>query len=117
MPEEINYCEFQQQPAFRLRCALWLGVFRIYDDFIVYDYVFINTGEMVIPALGEVKHYEQTFDSVFVVFHSGIQVSTKGHLNFHYDPDFMSSAAPAGGFGGWKQLENGGTYTDICGRE
>ena len=112
LPEEINYCEFPTATGISVKMRSMAWSFPDYDDFIVYDYVFINTGEMVIPALGEVKHYEQTFDSVFVVFHSGIQVSTKGHLNFHYDPDFMSSAAPAGGFGGWKQLENGGTYTD-----
>ncbi|HRS51234.1 MAG TPA: hypothetical protein P5268_00685 [Candidatus Marinimicrobia bacterium] len=112
LPEEMNYCEFPTATGISVKMRSMAWSFPDYDDFIIYDYVFINTGEMVIPSLGEIMHYEQSFDSVFVVFHSGIQVSTKGQLNFHYDPNFMKSAAPAGGFGGWKQLENGGTYTD-----
>jgi len=112
LPEEINYCEFPTATGISVKMRSMAWSYPDYDDFIIYDYTFVNTGEMVIPSLGQVKHYEQSFDSVFVSFHSGIQVSTKGHLNFHYNPDFMKSAAPAGGFGGWKQLENGGTYTD-----
>lgn len=112
LPEEINYCEFPTATGISVKMRSMAWSFPDYDDFIIYDYVFTNTGEMVMPSLGQVKHHEQDFDSVYVVFHSGIQVSTRGHLNFHYDPDFMSSAAPAGGFGGWDQLEKGGTYTD-----
>lgn len=112
LPEEINYCEFPTATGISVKMRSMAWSYPDYDDFIIYDYVFVNTGDMVIPSLGQVKSYEQTFDSVYVTFHSGIQVSTKGHLNFHYNPDFMSSAAPAGGFGGWDQLAKGGTYTD-----
>ncbi|MCF7885017.1 MAG: hypothetical protein K9M80_00855 [Candidatus Marinimicrobia bacterium] len=112
LPEEMNYCEFPTATGISVQMRSMAWSFPDYDDFIIYDYTFINTGDMVIPSLGEVMHHEQTLDSVWVVFHSGIQVSTKGHLNFHYNTDFMQSAAPAGGFGGWDQLEHGGTYTD-----
>jgi len=113
LPEEMNYYEFPTATGISVQVRSMAWSFPDYDDFIIYDYVFINTGDMVIPSLGQTRHYDQVFDSVYVVFHSGIQVSTKGQLNFHYDPDFTHSAAPAGGFGGWGQLEHGGTYTDF----
>ncbi|HKB85068.1 MAG TPA: hypothetical protein VKD08_02780, partial [Ignavibacteriaceae bacterium] len=70
-----------------------------YDDFIIYDYVFVNTGDLAIPSAAVIKHYEQTLNEVWFAFHSELQVSTKGMLNFHYNPIFQNSAAPAGGFG------------------
>jgi hypothetical protein len=70
-----------------------------FNDFIIYDYTLVNTGEIAIPSVRRTINVQQTLDEVWFVFHSGIQVSTKGVINFHYDPDFLSSTAPAGSFG------------------
>lgn len=85
-----------------------------YNDFIIYDYIIKNTGDMVIPSLNKTMNYIQTLNEVWFVFHSGISVSTKGTLNFHYNSSkFIDSAAPAGGFGGY----NGKAGSDVYSAE
>lgn len=112
MPEEINYIEFPTATGITVKQRSMAWSYPDYDDFIIYDYTFVNTGDMVFPAIGTTKENIQTLDEVWIVFHSGIQVSTRGQINFHYDKVFVNSAAPAGGFGGWDQLDYGSTYTD-----
>jgi len=112
LPEEMNYTEFPTSTGITVKQRSMAWSYPDYDDFIIYDYTFVNTGDMVIPAIGTTKENIQSLDEVWIVFHSGIQVSTKGQLNFHYNDEFTSSAAPAGGFGGWDQIAQGGTYTD-----
>jgi hypothetical protein len=99
LPEEINYVEFATATGITVKQRSMQWSFPGYDDFIIYDYVFVNTGDLAIEAVNQVRNYPQTLNEVWFVFHSGIQVSTKGNLNFHYNDDFLSSAAPAGGFG------------------
>ncbi|MBN1893716.1 hypothetical protein JW906_04450 [bacterium] len=108
LPEEINSCRFHTATGIsvRIRSSAWS--YPGYHDFIIFDYVFKNTGEIVNTFANRVDHYDQTPEQVWIVFHSGIQVSTKGVLNFHYDPEFMDSAAPGGGFGGWQATVRGG---------
>lgn len=107
-PEEVNYTSFPTATGITVKQRSMAWSFPGYDDFIIYDYVFTNTGEMVLPSVDRIEELEQTLDEVWIVFHSGLQVSTKGVINFHYDSDFLSSTAPAGSFG-WHP---GGGYTD-----
>ncbi len=109
LPEEMNYVEFATATGITVKQRSMSWSFPGYDDFIIYDYVFKNTGDMAIPAIKQILHHEQTLNEVWIVFHSGIQVSTKGVINFHYEPGtFTESAVPAGAFG-WHP-KNG--YTD-----
>lgn len=108
LPEEINYVEFNTSTGIKVKQRSMSWSFPGYNDFIIYDYTFVNTGDIAVPAINQTVHIDQTLNEVWFVFHSGIQVSTKGNLNFHYNSDFLSSTAPAGGFG-WHP---GAGYTD-----
>lgn len=99
LPEEMNTCTYQTSPGITVRQRSMAWSFPGFHDFIIYDYVLKNTGDMVVPAINKVIHVDQTLNEVWFVFHSGLKVSTKGMLNFHYNSQFLSSAAPAGGFG------------------
>ncbi|MCK9281737.1 MAG: hypothetical protein M0P71_14010 [Melioribacteraceae bacterium] len=102
LPEEMFYNERPTVTGITVKQRSMVWSVPGYSDFIIYDYIFKNTGDMVIPSLNKTMKYDQTLDEVWFVFHSGISVSTKGILNFHYDPNsFISSAGPAGGFGGY----------------
>ncbi len=72
-----------------------------YENFILYDYTFENTGRMVSLLTGEVvsntEAFQQTLEDLYIGFHSGISVSTKSQINFHTD----LTAVQAGAFG-WK---------------
>ena len=109
LPEEINYVEYATSTGITVKQRSMSWSFPGYDSFIIYDYVFKNTGDVAVPAIKQILHYDQTLNEVWIVFHSGLSVSTKGTLNFHYEPgEFQQSSAPAGGFG-WHP-KNG--YTD-----
>lgn len=108
LPEEMNYISYQTSTGITVKQRSMSWSFPGYDDFIIYDYTFVNTGDFVIEQTNQIKNHQQTLNEVWFVFHSGIQVSTKGVINFHYDSDFLSSTAPAGSFG-WHP---GGGYTD-----
>ncbi|MEG8989750.1 hypothetical protein VJY32_08225 [Ignavibacteria bacterium 4148-Me] len=102
LPEEMYYTEIPTVTGITIKQRSMAWSYPGFSDFIIYDYVFKNTGDMVIPSLNKTMNYQQTLNEVWIVFHSGISVSTKGTLNFHYDPNqFLNSAAPAGGFGGY----------------
>jgi hypothetical protein len=68
-----------------------------YSDFIIYDYTFRNAGEMVSTQTGtKVSGFPaQRLSPIYIVFHSGIAVSTKSQINFHDNLDGVA----AGGFG------------------
>ena len=108
LPEEMNYTEFETSVGVKLKQRSMAWSYPGYDDFIIYDYTLVNTGNIAIPSVKQIVNYTQTLNEFWFVFHSGIQVSTKGMLNFHYNSDFIKSAAPAGGFGYHKELG----YTD-----
>ena len=113
LPEEINYIWFHTATGITVKQRSMTWSYPGYSDFIIYDYTFTNTGIMAIPAINQVKTYQQILNEVWIVFHSGLQCSTKGMLNFHYNDDFLASAAPAGGFG-WHP---GSGYSDYYGYE
>jgi hypothetical protein len=118
LPEEMNYVYYHTATGITVKQRSMAWSFPDYDDFIIYDYTFVNQGEMAIPALNETKTLEQTYDEVWIVFHSGLTVSTKGFLNFHQDEDFEFSVAPAGGFGGWQASDDRkGGFSDYYGVE
>ncbi len=108
LPEEINYVEFATSTGITVKQRSMAWSYPGYNDFIIYDYVFVNTGDIAIEPIREIRNHQQTLNEVWFVFHSGIQVSTKGVINFHYNDDFLSSSAPAGSFG-WHP---GSGYTD-----
>jgi len=108
LPEEMNYVQFPTSTGVTIKQRSMSWSYPGYNDFIIYDYVFKNTGDIALPSVNRVENHQQTLNEVWIVFHSGLQVSTKGVLNFHFNSDFLSSAAPAGGFG-WHP---GGGYTD-----
>ena len=107
-PEEVNYTVYHTGTGVTVKQRSMAWSFPGYDDFIIYDYIYKNEGKIALPSVNRVDDLVQTMNEVWIVFHSGIQVSTKGNLNFYYDSDFLSSTAPAGGFG-WHP---GGGYTD-----
>ncbi|MCF8240327.1 MAG: hypothetical protein K9J16_03000 [Melioribacteraceae bacterium] len=103
LPEEMLFTYFPTVTGVTVKLRTMQWGFPLYDDFIIYDYTFVNTGDQVITALNDTKVLEQTLNEVWLAFQSGISVSTKGTLNFHYnDRRFEDSAAPAGGFGGYQ---------------
>jgi len=109
LPEEMNYTEYHTSAGVSVKQRSMAWSFPGYDDFIIYDYTFTNQGMIAIPAANQVFPLQQPLNEVWIVFHSGIQVSTKGRLNFFYNSDFQKSTAPAGAFG-WK--DEGGLYDD-----
>ncbi|MBN1300164.1 MAG: hypothetical protein JW995_03025 [Melioribacteraceae bacterium] len=111
LPEEMHYTTIPTVMGITVKQRSYAWSFPGFSDFIVYDYVFVNTGEMVIPSLNSIRNHQQTLNEVWLVFHSGISVSTKGTLNFHYETgQFIESAAPAGGFGGYGQKPGSDVY-------
>lgn len=60
-----------------------------YADFIIYDYVFKNTGRIVsLLAADEVpnpEEFQQRLPEVYLALHSAISVSTKSQINFYSD--------------------------------
>ncbi len=114
MPEEMNYCTFSTATGVTVKQRSMAWSFPDYDDFIIYDYTFINNGEIAIPEINKTMEFQQSLNEVWITFHSGISVSTKGFLNFHWDDYFFDSVAPAGGFGGWRASESGkGGFSDF----
>lgn len=78
-----------------------------YRDFIIYDYVLKNTGDIVSLQTGEVvpntDDFQQTLQDFFVAFHSAISTDTKSTINFTGD---QLTPVQAGAFG-WQP-----PYTD-----
>lgn len=100
LPEEMNYSWFHTVTGITVKQRSMAWSYPGYHDFIIYDFVFTNTGDIAVPAINKTVHLDQTLNEVWIVFHSGIQVSTKGWINFHWNQSsFLESAAPAGGFG------------------
>ncbi len=99
LPEELNSVKFPTGTGITVTQRSYSWSFPGYSDFIIYDYVFKNTGDVAIPSVDKIVHFDQTLNEVWLNFWSQLHVSTKGYLNFHYNSDFLSSIAPAGGFG------------------
>ncbi len=99
LPEEMTAGSWNTNTGITVIRRSYVWSYPDYRDFIIYDYVFKNTGIMVSNFLNEIipNFPSQELHNIYFVFHSGISVSTKSNINF-------GSALPpvhAGGFG-WK---------------
>ncbi|MCF7802640.1 MAG: hypothetical protein K9N57_00455 [Candidatus Marinimicrobia bacterium] len=97
LPEEMTTATWHTNTGISVNRRSYVWSYPRYDDFIIYDYTFTNTGEMVSTLADTlVRDFpEQTLEGVYFVFHSGISVSTKHQINFHTE----LTAVQAGGFG------------------
>ncbi|MCC6396926.1 MAG: hypothetical protein IT282_07890 [Bacteroidetes bacterium] len=104
LPEELITAQWNTNLGITVTRRSYTWSFPGYRDFIIYDYVFRNTGLIVctytsaLPPDSLLPRFRQTIKDAYFVFHSGISVSTKSQINF-YDDVY---AIMAGGFG-WDQ--------------
>ena len=102
MPEELITGTWNTNTGITVTRRSYAWGFPGYRDFIIYDYVFRNTGIMVSPMTGVVvpNFPSAVLSNVRFVFTSGIAVSTKSQINFHTDNDAHNwGSMAAGGFG------------------
>jgi hypothetical protein len=101
LPEELITATWNTNSGITVTRRSYVWSFPGYNDFIIYDYIFKNTGNIVsdftsqvIPA-SHLPKFRQTLSDVHFVIHSGIAVSTKSQINFHTE----LTAVQAGAFG------------------
>ena len=101
LPEEMITARWNTNSGITVTRRSYAWSFPGYNDFIIYDYTFTNTGNIVcdytsqvIPA-ANLPRFVQTLTDVHFVFHSGVSVSTKSQINFHAE----LTAVQAGAFG------------------
>lgn len=89
LPEERTAVRFHTNTGITVTRRTYVWSYPDYDDFIVYDYTFKNTGQMVSLLSQQVvpntEAFQQTLEDVYFAFHSAISVSTKSNINFHAD--------------------------------
>jgi hypothetical protein len=100
LPEEMIDARWHTNTGITVirRSSVWS--FPGFRDFIIYDYTFKNTGQAVSIYTKELVEdfMQQTLRDVYFAFHSGVSVSTKGQINFHWE----LKATQAGAFG-WEE--------------
>lgn len=106
LPEEMTQASWHTNTGITVRRHSYVWAYPNYRDFIIYDYTFKNTDQMVSTLTGEIvpDFPQQTLRDVYFVFHSGVSVSTKSQINFHSE----LTAVQAGAFG-WQP----GSYHDF----
>ena len=103
LPEEMTDGFWYTNTGIRVTRRSYVWSYPGFRDFIIYDYVFKHTGEFVSTLTGvlvpnlDPSITTQTLNDVYIVFHSGISVSTKSPINFHCE----LAGVHAGAFG-WK---------------
>lgn len=101
LPEEWTEATWHTNLGITVTRRSYVWGFPGAADFIIYDYTFENTGQVVSTLAGEVvpnpEDFQQTLSNLYFGFHSGTSVSTKSQINFHTD----LTAVQAGAFG-WK---------------
>ncbi len=97
LPEEMATAWWHTNTGITVTRRSYVWSYPGYDDFIIYDYSFVNTGQIVSTLTNEVvtNFPQQTLEDVYFAFHSGISASTKGQINFHTE----LTAVQAGAFG------------------
>jgi hypothetical protein len=97
LPEEYTEATWNTNTGLTITRRSYVWSFPGFSDFIIYDYVFKNTGNIVSPLTGVVvpNFPQQTLRDVYFGFHSGIAVSTKSQINFYCE----LTAVQAGSFG------------------
>ncbi len=105
LPEEMIDGRWHTNTGITVFRRSYVWSYPNYRAFIIYDYIFKNTGMLVSTLTGAVMpdFPAQTLKDVYFVFHSGISVSTKSQINFHSE----LTAVQAGAFG-WQP----GAYHD-----
>ena len=102
MPEEWSDATWHTNVGITIHRKSYVWSYPDYDDFIIYDYTFTNTGQIVSTQADQVvpnvQDFQQTLERVYIAFHGAVSVSTKSQINFHSE----LSAVQAGGFG-WQQ--------------
>jgi len=100
--EEGTFLQFNTNTGVTVTRRSYVWSYPGYSDFIIYDYIFKNTGEIVSLLSAETvpntDAFQQTLRDVYFAFHSAISVSTKDKINFYND----LSCVAAGAFG-WQR--------------
>ncbi len=109
LPEEMITATWNTNLGITVTRRSYVWSYPGYQDFIIYDYSFKNTGIMVssLTSLVVPGFPQQTLNTVYFVFHSGISVSTKSQINYHSTLE----AIQAGGFG-WGGGKGGYPFHD-----
>ncbi|OGB67155.1 MAG: hypothetical protein A2Y94_11820 [Caldithrix sp. RBG_13_44_9] len=99
LPEEMTEATWNTSTSVTVKRRSYVWSYPGYRDFIIYDYTFKNSGIMVSTFTNTVAEDfpTQNLENLYIVFHSGISVSTKSQINFHSD----LNGVQAGAFG-WK---------------
>jgi hypothetical protein len=97
LPEEIVKATWHTNTGISVTRYSYVWSYPGYRDFIIYDYHFVNTGQIVSMATRDVvpDFPAQILSDVYFAFHSGISVSTKSSINIYND----LWAVAAGAFG------------------
>jgi hypothetical protein len=107
LPEEMITATWNTNVGITVTRRSYTWSYPGFRDFIIYDYVFRNTGLIVSTQTSQVvsntQDFQQTLSGVYFVMHNAVSVSTKSQLNFHSE----LTAVQAGAFG-WLQ----GAYHD-----
>jgi hypothetical protein len=89
LPEESSIARWHTNMGVDVERRTYVWSYPGYDDFIIYDYVFRNTGNIVSMLTGETVSntgaFQQTLRDLYFAFHSAISVSTKSQINFYTD--------------------------------
>ena len=108
LPEEMTSAVLPTNLGITVTRRTYQWSYPGYRDFIIYDYVLKNTGDIVsvqtsqvVPNTGD---FQQTLEDVQIAFHSAISTDTKSTINFTGE---QLVPVAAGGFG-WQP-----PYTDF----
>lgn len=101
LPEEMISASWNTALGITVTRRSYVWSYPGYRDFIIYDYVFRNTGKVVSNITRQIlpdtvlAKINGPVNGVFFAMHSGISVSTKSQINFHT----TINAIQAGAFG------------------
>lgn len=97
LPEEMSVATFETNLGLTATQRTYVWGFPNYDDFIIYDFTFKNTGNIVSTAVGTVvsnpQDFQQTLNDVYFVFETAVSVSTKSQINFYTDLNCVQAGA------------------------
>jgi hypothetical protein len=110
LPEEMITASWNTDIGVTVTRRSYVWSYPGYQDMILYDYTFKNTGIMVsIYSQQVVPDFpKQTLKALYFVFHGGVHVSTKSQINWATDLYEIM----AGGFG-WGGTKDGYPYHDF----
>gem|GEM_PF-577749 len=107
LPEEMTHTVIPTNLGVTITRRTYQWSYPGYRDFIVYDYILKNTGDIVSVQTGQVvpntQDFQQTLNGFYVAFHSAISTDTKSTINFTGE---QLTPVQAGAFG-WVE-----PYTD-----